>query len=95
MKAFRWDEQKNEWLKANRGIGFEPAALKIEGGDVLDIINHRNRERYPNQRIFILKIGGYAHLVPFVETETEIFLKTIIPNRQATRRFLGGGQLNG
>ncbi len=91
MKNVRWDSDKNEWLKTNRHVGFELVALKIEAGEVLDIIDHKNEERYPNQRIFILEIGGYAYLVPFVETESEIFLKTIIPNRQATRRYLGGG----
>jgi len=35
-----------------------------------------------------LDIGNYAYLVPFVETESEIFLKTIIPSRKATRKYL-------
>ncbi|MBI5625379.1 MAG: BrnT family toxin [Elusimicrobia bacterium] len=95
MKAIRWDEQKNEWLKVHRGVGFEQVALKIEASDVLDVVEHQNRARYPNQRIFILEMGGYAYPVPFVESETEIFLKTIIPNRKATKQFLGGGEPNG
>ena len=41
--------------------------------------------------MFILEIGGYAYLVPFVESESEIFLKTMIPNRKATKRYLRGG----
>ncbi|MBI5201835.1 MAG: BrnT family toxin [Elusimicrobia bacterium] len=92
MKAIRWDSKKNEWLQAARGVGFELAALKIATGEVLDIVEHPNKGRYPHQRMFILEFSGYAHLVPFVETEDEIFLKTIIPNRQATRRYLGGGE---
>ena len=91
MKTVRWDVEKNEWLKANRHVGFEQVALQIDAGDVLDVVEHRNKKRYPSQRIFILNIEGYAYLVPFVETESEIFLKTIIPNRQATKRDLGGG----
>ena len=91
MKAVRWGGEKNEWLKANRNVGFELVAFKIAAGEVLDIVEHRNKDRYPNQRIFVLEIEGYAYLVPFVETEAEIFLKTIIPNRQATKRYLGGG----
>ncbi|HAM36445.1 MAG TPA: toxin [Elusimicrobia bacterium] len=91
MKIIRWDGEKNEWLKAHRHVGFEQVALKIEAEDVLDLVEHCNKERYPNQRIFIVEIAGYAHLVPFVETQSEIFLKTIIPNRQATKRYLGGG----
>jgi len=91
MKPVRWDEKKNAWLRAHRGVGFEDVLLKIESGDVLDILEHPNKRRYPNQRIFVLEMGGYASLVPFVENEMEIFLKTIIPNRQATKKYLGGG----
>jgi len=57
---------------------------------VLAVVDHPNKARYPHQRIFVLNLGGYAHLVPFVETAEEIFLKTIIQNRQATKRCLGG-----
>jgi hypothetical protein len=92
MKAIRWDIKKNEWLQVTRGIGFELAALKIAGGDVLDVVEHPSKARYPYQRMFILEFSGYAHLVPFVETTDEIFLKTIIPSRQATKRYLGGAE---
>ena len=91
MKTVRWNDEKNEWLKANRHVGFEQVALKIEAEEILDLVEHGNKERYPHQRIFIVEIEGYAHLVPFVETENEIFLKTIIPSRQATKRYLSGG----
>jgi len=50
---------------------------------------HPNQERYPGQRIFVIEIDGYAYLVPFVETEKEVFLKTVIPSRKATRKYLG------
>ena len=90
MKAIRWDSEKNDWLQVTRGLGFELVALKIAAGDVLDVLDHRNKARYPNQRIFVIEIAGYAHLVPFVETADEIFLKTIIPNRKATKRYLSG-----
>lgn len=92
MKVIRWDPEKNEWLKANRGVGFEWALVKIVAGEVLDIATHPNKLKYSHQRIFILEFNGYTYLVPFVETEEEIFLKIIIPSRQATKRFLGGGR---
>ena len=91
MKAFRWDPQKNEWLKAHRKVDFELVVLKIAGGDILAIIDRGNKARYPNQRIFVIDIGGYAHVVPFVESESEIFLKTIIPSRKAKRQFMDEG----
>jgi hypothetical protein len=62
----------------------------IERGDVLDILEHPNHDRYPGQRIFIVEINGYTHLVPFVEEEHEVFLKTIIPSRKATNFYLRG-----
>jgi hypothetical protein len=55
---------------------------------LLDILEHPNQERYPNQRIFVVNIDDYAHLVPFVEGEVEVFLKTIIPSRRATDTYL-------
>jgi len=59
---------------------------------LLDIVERPNQEGYGGQRIFIVNIREYAYLVPFVETEREIFLKTIIPSRKATRKYLGGSR---
>ena len=92
MKAIRWNPKKNEWLRATRGIGFELAEVKIASGDILGVVDHPNKARYPQQRIFVLEFSGYAFLVPFVETDEDIFLKTMIPSRQATRHYLGGGK---
>ena len=89
MKAVRWDPKKNEWLQANRGVGFELVALKVASGELLDLTANPNRARYPHQRVYVLEFHGYAYLVPFVETEDEIFLKTIIPSRKATRDYFG------
>ena len=60
----------------------------LERDDLLDILEHPNASRYPDQRIFVVDVDGYAVLVPFVESETEVFLKTIIPSRKATRTYL-------
>jgi uncharacterized DUF497 family protein len=89
VKYFAWDEAKNEKLKAERGIGFEEIVFHIERGDVLDILEHPNQARYAGQRIFVIQRDGYVYLVPFVEDERLVFLKTIIPSRKATRRYLG------
>ncbi len=88
MKYFSWDKGKNEKLKSERGISFEEVVFYIEKGKVLDIVENPNNEQYKGQRIFIIDINDYAHLVPFVETEREIILKTIIPSRKATRKYL-------
>jgi len=90
VKYFSWDVEKNERLKSGRGISFEEIVFHIERGDVLDILEHPNQDRYGGQRIFVVNVGGYAYLVPFVETENEVVLKTIIPSRKATKQYLLG-----
>ena len=89
VKYFTWDEQKNDRLKAERGIGFEEIMFHIERGDLLDVLEHPNPERYPGQRLFVVRRDKYVYLVPFVEDDTTVFLKTIIPSRKMTKRYLG------
>ncbi len=94
MKAINWNSDKNTSLKAERGVSFEEVLVAISQGALLDVVVHPNKEKYPNQRIFIVSIRGYAYLVPFVETSDEIFLKTIIPSRSATRKYVSEGKKN-
>ena len=88
MKRFNWNPGKNEQICAERGISFEEILFHIENGDVLDILQHPNQEQYQGQRIFVVEVNEYVHLVPFVEDEKEVFLKTIIPSRKATKKYL-------
>lgn len=88
MKIFRWDNEKNEWLIHHRGVCFEQVVLLLEGQEVLDVLEHPNQKSYPGQKIAIVKINDYAYLVPYVQVGEEIFLKTIIPSRKATREYL-------
>lgn len=90
MKYFTWNNEKNQLLKSERNISFEEVVFHIEKQHVLDIVQHPNQKRYRGQKIFIVNIDNYAYLVPFVEDEREIFLKTIIPSRKATKQYLGG-----
>jgi hypothetical protein len=90
MKLFSWNGEKNRQLKAGRDVSFEEVVFCIEQGKLLDIVEHPNKERYEGQRIFVV-IRGYAYLVPFVESEHTVFLKTIIPSRKATKQYLKGG----
>jgi hypothetical protein len=64
----------------------------IKNGQVLDDIEHPNQEKYGHQNMFVINVDNYAYLVPYVENEHEIFLKTIIPNRKATKKYLGGNK---
>ncbi len=88
MKYYDWDAEKNEELKQEREISFEEVLVALEDNQLLDTIEHPNKSRYPNQKIFIINIRQYAYLVPFVEDEKKIFLKTIIPSRKATKVYI-------
>jgi len=89
VKFYNWNSQKNERLKAERNISFEEVIFHIQNGDEIDVYDHPNQKRYPNQKISVVIIEKYAYLVPYVESDTEIFLKTIIPSRKATKKYLG------
>jgi hypothetical protein len=89
MKNLNWNSEKSEVLRATRGICFEDVVFYIEKGDILDDYLHPNKQAYPGQRIMVIAIDNYAYLVPYIENEEELFLKTIIPSRKATQRYLG------
>lgn len=88
MKPVNWNTEKNILLKAGRSVSFEEVVSAMSNGGLLVVLGHPNTDQYPNQRMFVVRIRGYAYLVPFVETRQEVFLKTIIPSRKATRIYL-------
>lgn len=90
MKPYDWNDEKNEWLRLERGIAFEDIVFHLAHSGLLDTIEHPNQLQYLEQRIFIVNVEGYACLVPFVEDDERIFLKTIIPSRKMTKKYLGG-----
>ncbi|MEZ5489631.1 MAG: BrnT family toxin [Gammaproteobacteria bacterium] len=90
MKVLNWNAEKNQELIEKRGISFEDVSFFLQQGALLDDLEHSNSEKYPGQRIFVLEIDNYVYLVPYVENEDEIYLKTIIPSRKAAKQYLGG-----
>ena len=92
MKPFRWNPEKNELLKIDRGLSFEGVVVAVEADGLLDIVEHPNKARYPRQKVLIVSIDSYVHLVPFVEEADHFFLKTVIPSRKATRDYLKQGE---
>jgi len=89
MKLISWDPEKNALLKAQRGVSFEDVVFHIMAGDILNTIDHPNQKRYPDQQIHMIAIEDYVYLVPFIESEEDVFLKTIIPSRKATKAYRG------
>ena len=83
---FEWDQEKNRRLNRERGISFEAVLSRIEAGAILAIVPGRGR--YAHQKQFLIELNGYVHVVPYVEQAGRIFLKTIIPSRKLTRKFL-------
>jgi uncharacterized DUF497 family protein len=90
VSTFRWDEQKNRWLKQQRGVGFEDVLIAIDQGNLLDLLEHPNDVKYPDQWLLVVKLGDYAYLVPYELDGEDLLLKTIIPSHKATQRYLGG-----
>jgi len=90
MQRINWNAEKNQLLMSERGVSFEDVLFALQSGKLLDDLVHPNTNKYPNQRIFVVEIDTYAWLVPYVETEDEIFLKSIIPSRKATKHYLRG-----
>ena len=88
MKQINWNAEKNQWLMSERGISFEDVLYALQSGRLLDDLVHPNKNKYPNQRMLVVEVDGYAWLVPYVENDDEIFLKSIIPSRKATKYYL-------
>ena len=89
MKPINWNPTKNQQLIAERGISFEDIVLYLQQGELLDEIDHPNGEKYSHQHAFIINIDDYVYLVHYVENRKELFLKTVIPTRKATKQYLG------
>lgn len=86
-KYFNWSSEKNQLLLRERGISFERIVFEMASGNELAVLEHPNQQKYPGQKIAMVQVDDYVYAVPFVETETEIFLKTIIPSRKATQQY--------
>jgi len=83
--------EKNQILLQERGISFEEIILAIHDAErLLEIIHHPNQKKYPNQKMYVVEVNEYVYLVPFVEEENTIFLKTIFPSREAKKKYFGG-----
>lgn len=91
MLEYSFSAEKNYWLIKERGIGFEEIIVALNDGRLLDVLEHPDKSKYPNQRVYIVNITGYVYVVPFVmQNENGVFLKTIFPSRKLTKLYFGG-----
>jgi len=85
---FDWNDDKNTELKSTRHISFERIVIAIEEGKLLDVLEHTNKQQYPNQLILIVDVESYAICVPCVIQDDAYFLKTLFPSRKYTQKYL-------
>jgi uncharacterized DUF497 family protein len=86
---YLFSAEKNQWLIKERGISFEEIISAIqETGQLLEVIENKNQEKYANQKMYVVELNEYFYLVPFVKQENTIFLKTIFPSRKAKKKYL-------
>lgn len=85
-----YSEEKNILLKATRGVNFEEIIIAIEKGKILADLRHRNKKKYTNQKILVVKIKEYVWAVPYVHDKNRgiIFLKTAYPSRVLTKKYV-------
>ena len=88
VMVFDWDNDKNEQLKKERGISFEQIEFLILNDCILDILEHPNKSKYGDQRLYVINVGGYAYIAPFEDRKGVRFLKTIFPSRKYTQKYL-------
>ena len=88
IEHIQWNNEKDRWLRETRQVSFEKVAALILQDNILDVIDNPNQERYPGQKMLVVQIDNYAYFIPFIEQSGQVFLKTIIPSRKATRKYL-------
>jgi len=88
MKTVRWNAEKNEELRKKRGVCFEDVLAAVDNGDLLDVLENAS-PGFEHQKCLVVRINGYPYVVPFVETDDELFLKTIFPSRRLKRKYGG------
>jgi len=88
VKIFNWNDDKNEKLKAERGVSFEQIVFCIENDCLLDIIEHPNKKKYKGQKMYVVKIDEYVYIVPSVEKNSERFLITVFPSRKYSKLYI-------
>ena len=88
MKHIEWHNETNALLKKERDVAFEDVIFAIDNDQLIDVVEYHNKDKYNHQRVFVVEIEGDVYLVPYVEDDENIFLKTIIPSRKATKKYL-------
>jgi len=87
-KAYRWNDEKDEWLRQTRGFGFQDIVEAVDSGRLVKDIDNPS-ERYPNQKLLVVEVDGYVIGVPYLLEGETAFLKTAFPSRKLKRLYMG------
>ena len=87
MPEYVWDNAKDERLQRERRLSFDDVKYHLTSGRVLDDILNPNQERYPGQRLYIVRINNLAWVVPYRRTGSYVFLYTAYPSDKFTRIY--------
>jgi hypothetical protein len=85
-KDVQWSEEKDSWLKRERGLSFSMVEEAITNHRILADIPHTNKNR-PNQRILIFDLRNHVVSVPYVQDGDIKFLKTMHFSRSLKARY--------
>jgi len=87
MPYFDWEPAKNRKLIRSRGISFEDVIIALEQGNLIDVVEHQNKKKYPDQYIIIFEVYDYVYCVPCIQDREVFFLKTIFPDRKRNKKY--------
>ena len=79
--TFGWDPKKNNELKAEGRPNFEEAVAAIKQGVLRDDMN----PVHLGQRIFVVNIDNYPHVIPYEVRGDVYWLITVYPARKHKR----------
>ena len=79
-KEITWNSLKSKRLKRLRDTSFED----IVNAELIDIKEHPKKD---NQNIMLFRYRKYIWIVPYIENEDQIFLKTLYPSRKYTKLY--------
>lgn len=92
--TYSFSEEKNAFLKKERGISFDDVIFLIENGGLIKTIKHPSR-KYSHQEIALVRIDEYVYCIPIVRKGNDLFMKTIYPSRVYTKKYLSKDEENG
>ncbi|KKS79872.1 MAG: hypothetical protein UV54_C0027G0009 [Candidatus Beckwithbacteria bacterium GW2011_GWA2_43_10] len=88
--TIEFNEEKNLLLKETRKISFDEIIEAIDKNQILDDIEHRDKKRYLQQKILVVRVKNYVYAILYVRDKKRgvIFLKTIYPSRVLTKKYI-------